>query len=111
VTSNSHKIPSLPRDTHPEDRAWYRSLAESGQARFYEPSDWARNRIIAHMLSDVLKAPEPDAEVLSVLLGLMADATPDSLASRFAAAAEGERTPGRGHLTPIENYRPVGAEE
>ena len=95
------KIPSLPRGTHPEARAWYRSLAESGQARFYEPSDWARNRIVALMLSDALKAPERDWEVMAVLVGLMADATPDSLASRFAAGAEVERTPGRGHLTPI----------
>ena len=98
MNSSPLKIPSLPRGMHPEARAWYRSLAQSSQARFYEPSDWARNLIVALMLSDALKAPERDWEVMGVLLGLMADAEPESLASLFAAGAEVERTPG---LTPI----------
>jgi hypothetical protein len=40
---------------HPLARAWYESLAESGQAAFYEPSDWATARIWAELISRELK--------------------------------------------------------
>lgn len=37
-------------DWHPLAAAWYRSLADSGQSRFYEPSDWATARVIAEAM-------------------------------------------------------------
>jgi hypothetical protein len=40
---------------HPLVRDWYDSLAESGQSRFYEPSDWAQAKIWAELLSRELK--------------------------------------------------------
>ncbi len=36
---------------HPLAAEWYRSLADSGQSRFYEPSDWATARLIAESMS------------------------------------------------------------
>lgn len=36
---------------HPVARAWFDSLAESGQAIFYEPSDWAVAYLIAESMS------------------------------------------------------------
>ncbi len=61
------KIPSLPRGTHPEARAWYRSLAKSGPSQLYQPSDWEYARICALLLSDALLAEPRDAEVLSAV--------------------------------------------
>lgn len=40
---------------HPAAKRWYEALAESGQARFYEPSDWALAHIIAESMSRDLK--------------------------------------------------------
>lgn len=42
-------------DWHPVARAWYQSLAESGQSDFYEPSDWAVARLVAESMSRDLK--------------------------------------------------------
>lgn len=36
---------------HPIARQWFRSLRESGQSRFYEPSDWMLAQIIAESMS------------------------------------------------------------
>lgn len=43
---------------HPVAKRWYESLAQSGQAVFYEPSDWATAYLIAESLSRDLK-PQP----------------------------------------------------
>lgn len=40
---------------HPLARDWYRSLAESGQSAFYEPSDWQTARVLAELLSRALQ--------------------------------------------------------
>lgn len=42
-------------DWHPIAAGWYTSLAESGQAQFYEPSDWALAQILAESMSRDLK--------------------------------------------------------
>lgn len=42
-------------ETWPElVREWYGSLVESGQAKFYEPSDWAAARILANEMAQML---------------------------------------------------------
>jgi hypothetical protein len=38
-------------DWHPIAASWYGSLAESGQSRFYEPSDWATAYLVAESMS------------------------------------------------------------
>lgn len=42
-------------DWHPVARAWFEALADSGQAQFYEPSDWAIARLVAESMSRDLK--------------------------------------------------------
>lgn len=42
-------------DWHPVARAWYESLARSGQSAFYEPSDWATAQLLAESMSRELK--------------------------------------------------------
>lgn len=36
---------------HPIAVEWFASLGQSGQAQFYEPSDWATARYVAHAMS------------------------------------------------------------
>lgn len=40
---------------HPIALGWYRSLAESGQSMYYEPSDWQAARYVAEVMSRNLK--------------------------------------------------------
>lgn len=59
---------------HPVAKRWFESLAGSGQAQFYEPSDWATAYLLAESISRELH-PQPivvgkgaDAEVQMVTL-------------------------------------------
>ncbi len=43
--------PAVKKSWHPAARAWYESLAASGQSTFYEPSDWATAWVLAESMS------------------------------------------------------------
>lgn len=51
------KVEPPPADErwHKIARDWYDALAESGQARFYEPSDWATAYMVAESISRDMK--------------------------------------------------------
>ena len=57
--------PPCPAHLHPLARAWYKSLGESGQSRYYEPSDWATARIWATLLSEQLSSGKPAANMIN----------------------------------------------
>lgn len=52
------EIPEAPEHWHPTATQWYESLAKSGQAKFYEPSDWSTAFVLAEALSRELQ-PQP----------------------------------------------------
>lgn len=43
--------PAADDEWHPMARAWFESLAASGQSVFYEPSDWATAVLVAESMS------------------------------------------------------------
>lgn len=49
------KRPAVARDWHPIAKRWFNSLADSGQSKFYEPSDWAMAYVVAESISRDLK--------------------------------------------------------
>lgn len=55
---------------HPIAAGWFDSLARSGQARYYEASDWAMARLGAEMMSSLCKAEKPSAQMLASVLGI-----------------------------------------
>ncbi|MGA4867574.1 hypothetical protein ACPB9J_33615 [Streptomyces lavendulocolor] len=57
---------------HPIAQDWYLSLRESGQAVFYQPSDWAMARYAAELMSRALD-PEriPNGQLIAALNSLM----------------------------------------
>lgn len=55
VDGGSVEQPAAEESWHPAASAWYESLARSGQAIFYEPSDWATAYLIAESMSRELK--------------------------------------------------------
>ena len=50
---------------HAMARDWFASLAKSGQAAFYEPSDWQTARIWAEVLSRQLEADKMSAVMIT----------------------------------------------
>lgn len=53
------KAPRVSPSWHPLMKDWFRSLKESGQAVFYEPSDWQTARLLAEVMSQALNSGEP----------------------------------------------------
>ncbi|MCX5270977.1 hypothetical protein [Streptomyces virginiae] len=56
---------------HPRATDWYLSLRRSGQAVLYQPSDWAKARYVAELMSRSLAKGMPNALFLSGLLQSM----------------------------------------
>src|SRR5688500_1345345 len=54
-------------DAHPLAVDLYEALKESGQARWYEPTDWARARLLVWSLSKMLDSGRPSAMLLAAL--------------------------------------------
>ena len=52
------KAPRVSPSWHPLMKGWFRSLKQSGQARFYEPSDWQTARLLAEVMSQELNNGE-----------------------------------------------------
>lgn len=69
-------VPEPDPKWHPIAVDWYRSLAESGQSKFYEPSDWQYARILAEMLTRLMKQGQ---KVSSMLLGAVQSGMADLL--------------------------------
>lgn len=63
-----------PRDGwHAVAADWYRSLKDSGQARFFEPSDWQAAHFCAQLMSDCLSGETVNAQLVSQVRGMMTD--------------------------------------
>lgn len=67
------RVPAASKEWHPIAAAWYRSLRQSGQSRFYEPSDWQQARLLAEAMSRALKADELNASLLNAILNATRD--------------------------------------
>lgn len=64
---------------HPVAQEWFRSLGESGQVHFFEPSDVATARYVATAMSQNLEAPE--GKFSSMLFAAVMSASADLLAT------------------------------
>lgn len=53
---------------HPIAQYWFRSLGESGQRIFYEPSDWAEARFLAEVMSRCLESGRISAQLVAAIL-------------------------------------------
>lgn len=51
-------------DPHPLVSDLYKSLRDSGQSRYYEPSDWQYARLALHFADQLLKSSRPSAQLL-----------------------------------------------
>jgi hypothetical protein len=61
-------------DWHPVAVDWFRSLSESGQVQFFEPSDWQVARYVAEVMSRNLNAGSRlSAELFKAVMSAMAE--------------------------------------
>lgn len=67
------EIPPAEDRWHPIARDWYVSLQTSGQARYFEPSDWQAARYVAEVMSRHLKAKRLSAQLFAAVWSAMAD--------------------------------------
>jgi hypothetical protein len=75
VTAGGRQVeaPPLGFPAHPVAADWYASLAESGQAQFFEPSDWAAARLVTYDLTRHLNAGRVSAQMLAAVWSAMSD--------------------------------------
>lgn len=60
-------IPDPDPNWHHAARAWWDSLAESGQSKWYEPSDWQMAWITAELLSGQLRIAKRSSVMISCI--------------------------------------------
>lgn len=100
--------PPASKHWHPIARSWYASLGDSGQAQFYEPSDWQAARYVAEMMSRHLAGSKPSAQLFAVLWSAMTDLlTTEGARRRVRLEIErndGAEKPPAG-VTALDDYR------
>lgn len=107
-------VPDLPEPDalwHPIAADWYLSLRESGQAAFYEPSDWAVARYAAHVMSQVLLSERgPNGQLVAALNSVMSSLLTTE-GDRRRARMELERKkpdgPTLASVSPLDSYRDI----
>jgi hypothetical protein len=60
-------------DPHPLVVDLYLSLADSAQARYYEPSDWQYARFALHFADVLLKSSRPSSQLLASVQSMMTE--------------------------------------
>jgi len=74
TASGAVKREPCPANLHPEARRWYKSLADSAQTLYWEPSDWCQARVAAIWLSGLLSAgARPSAHMVASWLSMVAE--------------------------------------
>ena len=106
-------LPDLPDPSplwDPIATDWYLSLRESGQAAFYQPSDWAVARYAAELMSRVLDCSErgPNGQLVAALNSVMSSLLTTE-GDRRRARMELERKKPQGgasaKVTALDDYR------
>jgi len=105
-------LPDLPEPDgswHPVATEWYLSLRESGQAVFYQPSDWAMARYAAELMSrGLMEDRPPNGQYVAALNSVMASLLTTE-GDRRRARIELERKPTvksvPASVTAIADYR------
>ncbi|MCX5407502.1 hypothetical protein OHA37_27015 [Streptomyces sp. NBC_00335] len=105
-------LPELPEPNelwHPIATDWYLSLRESGQAAFYQPSDWAMARYAAELMSrGLLEDRPPNGQYVAALNSVMSSLLTTE-GDRRRVRIELERKPAvkavSASVTAIADYR------
>ncbi|MEZ5152112.1 phage terminase small subunit [Rhodococcus zopfii] len=115
ICGKAVKPPAEDRTWHTLAKAWYRSLKDSGQAKFYEPSDWQAARFCAYVMTRHLRDHEDNgaplrAGMIETIWSMMGDLFTTEAARRRARvelvrASGATPEPGQGTVSIIDDYR------
>lgn len=103
------EVPAVDDEWHPIAKRWFASLAESGQSRFFEPSDWAYATLTAEAMTRLLYADKFSATHFAAVQSAMTDLLTTEGARRRArleierAASDGDAEDAT--VTAIGSYR------
>lgn len=108
VAEQQVECPPADDSWHQIARDWYDSLAKSGQAVFYEPSDWATARYVAEAMSRGLQASRFSAQLFAAVSSAMTELLTTEGARRRARlelerGGKGEEKPAG--VTVLDDYR------
>ncbi|MCT2594220.1 hypothetical protein LHJ74_30670 [Streptomyces sp. N2-109] len=103
-------IPQADPDWHPIALRWYEALTTSGQAQFYEASDWATAQYVAEAMSRNLAAEKRfSAQLFQAVMSAMTDLlTTEGARRRARVELERETGPDPAEaatLTLMDSYR------
>lgn len=105
-------LPELPEADplwHPIAADWYMSLRESGQAVFYQPSDWAVARYAADLMSKVLQSERgPNGQLVAALNSVMSSLLTtegDRRRARMELDRKKPASQGDAKVTALDDYR------
>jgi hypothetical protein len=107
------ELPDLPEPDelwHPIATEWYLSLRESGQAAFYQPSDWATARYAAELMSRGLSSDRPPNGQYVAALNSVMSSLLTTEGDRRRARMELERKksgPQLASVSPLDSYRDI----
>lgn len=108
-------LPDLPEPDglwHPIATEWYLSLRDSGQAVFYQPSDWAMARYAAELMSRGLQPDRPpNGQYVAALNSVMASLlTTEGDRRRARVELERRQTgPKLATVKPLDAYRDLAS--
>lgn len=81
-------------DPHPLARDWYEGLRRSGQAEFYQPSDWAQARILTELIGSAMRQDKPSSMmVMAFMAGAGELLTTEGSRRRMRMELERDRGP------------------
>ncbi|NUP43487.1 MAG: hypothetical protein HOY76_42315 [Streptomyces sp.] len=102
------ECPPADESWHQIARDWYDSLARSGQAVFYEPSDWATARYVAEAMSRGLQQSRFSAQLFAAVSSAMTELLTTEGARRRARLEIERGTKDEGKpadVTALDDYR------
>lgn len=111
ITVDAAKPVQIPKPNarwHPIAKRWFLSLAGSGQAVFYEPSDWALAEYIAEAMSRNLREQKRFSAVLfaAVMSGMTELLTSEGARRRVRLEIErGDGSEAPANVTAIAKYQ------
>lgn len=108
VAEQTVECPPADESWHQIARDWYDSLAKSGQAVFYEPSDWATARYVAEAMSRGLQQSRFSAQLFAAVSSAMTELLTTEGARRRARLEieRGGKDEGKpADVTALDDYR------
>lgn len=100
------KPPPASKDWHPIARRWFLSLRTSGQARFFEPSDWAAAMFYAEVMTRALNDDKLQAATLAIVSNGMTELlTTEGARRRARLEIERQTERPEAAVTPADDFR------